>query len=118
MLWLTTGEGPGPGETSSETGERQIPLAAPGSAIRVRGDHMAPTIISNDLVSIDPRQRDPTSDGGIWAIRIEGQTALARIQMRPGKAFLHFDNPATPPFEVPIKSLEILGRVVRLIRET
>src|SRR5699024_2554523 len=83
-------------------------------AMKISGDSMEPTLVSDDLVLVDRSKRTPRS-GNILVIRIEETVSCKRIQELPGHNFrLMSDNRAYESFEIAEneEGFEILGQVI------
>lgn len=87
--------------------------------IRVRGDSMDPTLLSGDLVLVDRSRISVDPQGGIYAIAIDGQIMLKRIQLLwpAQKVKIISDNPRYETIEVESTQVKINGKVVWFGRE-
>ncbi len=83
--------------------------------LRVRGDSMIDAgIRDGDYVVV--RRQPEARDGELVAALVEGEEAtVKRFQRRDGRVVLHAENPAYPPM-VFSEGIEILGRVVAVLR--
>ncbi|MBM3696730.1 MAG: transcriptional repressor LexA [Actinobacteria bacterium] len=83
--------------------------------LRVRGDSMVEAgIFDGDLVVV--RRQADADDGDIVAALIDGEEAtVKRLRREPGKVTLLPENPAYPPM-VFTSGVELLGRVVAVLR--
>jgi transcriptional regulator with XRE-family HTH domain len=80
------------------------------------GDSMAPTILSGERVIVDTGHKTPTPDG-LYAIRDTfGSVIVKRLQVMRSPKQTHVkvisDNPKQGSDEVPLRELEIVGKVV------
>lgn len=84
------------------------------AALHVHGDSMQPTLNDGDMVVCDSLGWD--NSDGIYAIRMNGNGYVKRIQVANGKILIKSDNPVYDTIEEPIESdnLNIIGKV-RLI---
>lgn len=89
------------------------------SLIRVQGDSMEPTLVSGDLVLIDHSRNYVDSRGGIYAIAIEGEIAVKRIQvLLPSRRLkIISDNNRYDPMELESDQVIINGKVIWFSRE-
>lgn len=89
------------------------------SLIRVIGDSMEPTLTSGDLVLVDHNRNYVDPQGGIYAIAIEGEIAVKRIQMLfPTKKLrIISDNSRYEPIEIEPGHVVVNGKVVWFCRE-
>ncbi len=83
--------------------------------LRVRGDSMIDAgIRDGDYVVV--RRQPEARDGELVAALVEGEEAtVKRFKRRDGRVVLHAENPAYPPM-VFSEGIEILGRVVAVLR--
>jgi SOS-response transcriptional repressor LexA len=88
--------------------------------MRVTGDSMEPTLRDEDMVLIDLSQAD-ILPGKIFAVRIDDQIVVKRLDKRPGRLMLISDNRALyQPLEVDLDEsvgVEVIGRVIWMARE-
>lgn len=88
--------------------------------MRVTGVSMEPTLRDEDMVLLDLSQRDILA-GKIYAVRIDDEIVVKRLDKRPGAIVLISDNHACyPPLEVPLDDahcVELIGRVIWMARE-
>ena len=89
------------------------------SLIKVDGDSMDPTLLSGDLVLVDHGRDYVASQGGIYAISIDGEIMIKRVQaIRPqGKLRVISDNKQYPPLEYEANEIIINGKVIWFARE-
>ncbi len=89
------------------------------SLIRVRGDSMEPTFLSGDLVMVDHSRNYVDPQGGIYAIAIDGEIAVKRIQvMFPSKRLrIISDNDRYESIEVDPDQVIINGKILWFGRE-
>lgn len=81
------------------------------SALYVKGDSMEPTLHNGDLIVCDSLGWD--SGEGLYAIRLNGNGYVKRIQVGDGKIFIKSDNPKYQTIEEPIESqnFQVIGKV-------
>lgn len=84
------------------------------AALHVHGDSMQPTLADGDMIVCDSLGWDKSD--GIYAIRMNGNGYVKRIQVGNGKILIKSDNPNYETIEEPIESdaISIIGKV-RLI---
>lgn len=80
------------------------------TAITVRGDSMAPALRNGDFVLIDSSAAGHID--GIYALRINGELMVKRVQWQPHKAIIVSDNPQYQPFELAGVDVDVIGRVI------
>ena len=83
----------------------------------VHGDSMQPTLNNGDLVVCTSLGWD--NEEGLYAIRLNGNGYIKRIQVGAGKIYISSDNPKYKTIEESIESenLEIIGKVVLIIKK-
>lgn len=83
----------------------------------VHGDSMQPTLNNGDLVICTSLGWD--NEEGLYAIRLNGNGYIKRIQVGAGKIYISSDNPKYKTIEESIDSecLEIIGKVVLIIKK-
>lgn len=87
------------------------------SIIRVQGDSMEPTLLSGDLVLVD-HSRDATTRGGLFAITIDQEILVKRIQPLMGSKLLVIsDNEKYTALEIAAENIQINGKVIWFARE-
>jgi len=88
--------------------------------MRVTGESMEPTIADNDVVMVDFAQFDVLA-GKIYAVRMDEEIVVKRLERKPGKLVLVSDNRSYyEPLEIDLAkyaNVEVLGRVVWMARE-
>ncbi|MET0307413.1 MAG: S24 family peptidase [Sphingomonas sp.] len=86
------------------------------SMIRVEGDSMSPTLEDGDeiLVDRDVRRVDPR--GGVFVLRLDGELIVKRLRTAVGGIEVVSDNPVYPARVVPMREVEVIGRVAWLSR--
>jgi phage repressor protein C with HTH and peptisase S24 domain len=88
------------------------------SLIRVDGDSMDPILLSGDLVLVDHGRNSISSRGGIYAIVIDDEIMIKRVQpVFPDKILVLSDNKQYPPFEIARNEVAINGKVIWYARE-
>jgi hypothetical protein len=83
--------------------------------VRVRGDSMEPGLVNGDLIVVDQARRTPDAQGRVFVVRIDDVVMVKRVARRRETLAIVSDNPAAPP--VPDGKVEVIGRVVWLMRE-
>jgi repressor LexA len=84
--------------------------------IRVIGDSMSGDSIAEGDIAMIKRQQE-ANKGDILALRIEGEITLKRIRLEGDKAHLLPSNPEHSVRVVSARQLEILGKLVGIIRK-
>ena len=88
--------------------------------MRVTGESMRPTLQDEDVVLVDLSQRDILA-GKIYAVRMDDEMVVKRLEKKPGKLVLLSDNRALyEPLEISLaeySNVEVLGRVIWMARE-
>ena len=84
--------------------------------IRVIGESMSGDAIADGDIAMIKRQQE-ASKGDILALRIDGEITLKRIQLDGDRAQLLPSNPDHSIRVVPARQLEILGKLVGIIRK-
>ena len=84
--------------------------------IRVVGDSMSGDSIADGDIAMIKRQQE-ANKGDILALRIEDEITLKRIRLEDDKAQLLPSNPEHSIRVVPARQLEILGKLVGIIRK-
>jgi repressor LexA len=84
--------------------------------IRVIGDSMSGDSIAEGDIAMIKRQQE-ANKGDILALRIDGEITLKRIRLEGDKAHLLPSNPEHSIRVVPARQLEILGKLVGIIRK-
>lgn len=81
------------------------------AALHIHGDSMSPTLNDGDMVVCDSLGWDKSD--GIYAIRMNGNGYVKRIQVASGKILIKSDNPNYDTIEEPIESeaVNIIGKV-------
>lgn len=85
-------------------------------AVRVIGDSMTGDSIADGDIAMIKRQQEGNR-GDILALRIEDEITLKRVELKGEKARLVPSNPEHSIREVPAAQLEILGKLVGIIRK-
>ncbi|MCP3733907.1 LexA family transcriptional regulator [Sphingomonas sp. RP10(2022)] len=83
--------------------------------VRVRGDSMQPGLVDGDLIVVDRARRTPDARGAVFVIRIDEAVMVKRVRRGRDGLIAASDNPAAAP--VPDGAIEVIGRVVWLMRE-
>jgi phage repressor protein C with HTH and peptisase S24 domain len=87
------------------------------SLIRAQGDSMVPTIADGDEILVDTSDRQVTSRGGIFVVRLDGVLMVKRVARDGLGLAIRSDNPAYPAITgAAARGAEIVGRVVWLGR--
>ncbi len=84
--------------------------------IRVIGDSMSGDSIAEGDIAMIKRQQE-ANKGDILALRIDGEITLKRIRLEADKAHLLPSNPEHSIRVVSARQLEILGKLVGIIRK-
>ncbi len=88
------------------------------SVVRVRGDSMQPLLADGDLIVVDTARRRPDPRGsGLWVVRTDGEIRVKRVVPGSGGLRLVSDN---PDYAVEVRAageVEVIGRVVRMMRD-
>ena len=84
--------------------------------IRVIGDSMTGDAIADGDIAMIKRQQE-ANKGEILALRIDGEITLKRIRLDGDRAQLLPSNPDHSVRVVPARQLEILGKLVGIIRK-
>ena len=84
--------------------------------IRVIGDSMSGDSIAEGDIAMIKRQQE-ANKGDILALRIEDEITLKRVRLEGDKAHLLPSNPEYSTRVVPARQLEILGKLVGIIRK-
>ena len=88
--------------------------AADAAILDVHGDSMLPTLMDGDRILVDRSQRVPGRRTGVWVLRCEDELLVKRLT-RDGDAWrIQSDN--APERRASVASVEVLGRVVELVR--
>jgi len=89
------------------------------SLIRVQGDSMNPTLMPGDLVLVDHSRTDIPSQGGIYAISIDHEILIKRLQLlySGGKIMIISDNKQYPSQDIEAEKIIINGKVIWYARE-
>lgn len=87
------------------------------SIIKVQGDSMEPTLLSGDLVLVD-HSKDATTRGGLFAITIDREILIKRIQpLMDSKLLVISDNEKYTALEMEAENIHINGKVIWFARE-
>jgi repressor LexA len=84
--------------------------------LRVAGDSMSGDSIADGDIAMIKRQQD-ANKGDILALRIEDEITLKRLRIKGDRAELLPSNPEHSPRIVPARQIEILGKLVGIIRK-
>ncbi|GEM_PF-304096 len=89
------------------------------SLIKVIGDSMDPTLLQGDLVLVDHSRQSIPSQGGIYAISIDHEILIKRLQLlfQEGKILVISDNKKYPSQEIDSDKITINGKVIWYARE-
>ncbi len=83
------------------------------------GDSMTPTILDNDVILIDTSQQTPRMWDQLWAIDMGGMGMIKRLRPgRDGGIRLISDNPAVKEDTAYDGEMNVIGRVVAIVRKT
>ncbi len=88
------------------------------ACLYVHGDSMQPTLNNGDMVVCSSLGWDNAE--GLYAIRLNGNGYVKRIQVGAGKIIIRSDNPKYEPIEEPLESqnFEIIGKVLLTIKKS
>lgn len=80
---------------------------------------METTLLHGDLVLVDHSRRAITSQGGLYAISIDQEILIKRLQLlyEGGKILVISDNKQYPPQEISADKIIINGKVIWYARE-
>lgn len=88
------------------------------SLIKVAGDSMEPTLLAGDLVLVDHGRNTIASQGGIYAIAVDDEIMIKRVQPAfPDKPLVISDNKQYPAFELSKNAVRVNGKVIWFARE-
>lgn len=89
------------------------------SLIKISGDSMEPTFMSGDLVLVDHGKTSVAPNGGIYAISIEQEIMIKRIQpiISEGRFRVISDNHRYEPIDIEAGDLRINGKVIWFARD-
>jgi len=89
------------------------------SLIKVSGDSMEPTLLAGDLVLVDHSRTTIAPQGGIYAISINHEVMIKRIQILipQNKLRILSDNPLYEPIEADPEQVKINGKIIWYGRE-
>lgn len=90
--------------------------AEAASLIRVQGDSMAPTLEDGDEILVDRDRRRIEGRGGVFVIRLDGELMVKRLRPGLGGIEVISDNPDWETRLVPLRALDVIGRVAWLSR--
>jgi phage repressor protein C with HTH and peptisase S24 domain len=80
------------------------------------GDSMSPTIGDSDILLCDRTQTQPSMGDKIWAITQYGHGQIKRLRPTLNGYQILSDNPLIPPDMAADGSMEIIGRVIAIVR--
>lgn len=80
------------------------------------GDSMYPTIGDRDILLVDKSQREPRIRDQIWALNQYGQGMIKRLRATANGYDILSDNPQVPTETASDGSMEVIGRVVAIVR--
>jgi hypothetical protein len=88
------------------------------SLIKVAGDSMEPTLRDGDLVLVDHGRNSIASQGGIYAIAIDDEIMIKRVQpIFPDKLLVISDNKQYPAQEIATEHIRVNGKVIWYARD-
>lgn len=87
------------------------------ACLYVHGDSMQPTLNNGDMVVCSSLGWDKSE--GLYAIKLNGNGYVKRLQVGNGKIIIHSDNPKYSPIEEPINSdnFEVIGKVLMIMKK-
>lgn len=83
---------------------------------RGTGDSMSPTILHEDMLIGDRSQNQPLMGDQIWAITHYGHGMIKRLRPMEGGYRILSDNSAVPPDTATDGSMQIVGRIIYVMR--
>lgn len=86
------------------------------STIRVEGASMEPTLYDGDEILVDGARRVPGPRAAIHVFRRDGMLSVKRIRAMGREVELVSDNPHYGREIVPVRAIEVVGRVVWMHR--
>ena len=88
------------------------------AGLYVHGDSMEPTLKNGDLVICASNGWDNSE--GLYAIRLNGNGYVKRVQVGAGKIIIRSDNPKYAPIEESLESdaFSIIGKVVLIVKKS
>lgn len=88
------------------------------SLIKVDGDSMEPTLMAGDLVLVDHSRTVVTPQGGIYALSIDDEIMIKRVQpVYPDKLLVISDNKQYPAQEIATENVRVNGKIIWYGRE-
>jgi phage repressor protein C with HTH and peptisase S24 domain len=88
------------------------------SLIKVSGDSMEPTLLSGDLVLVNHSRNTIASQGGIYAIAVDDEIMIKRVQPTfPDKLLVISDNKQYPSQEIATDKVRVNGKVIWYARD-
>jgi phage repressor protein C with HTH and peptisase S24 domain len=81
------------------------------------GDSMHPTIADGDIVLVDSSQDKPRMFDQIWAINQYGHGMIKRLRPTENGYILSSDNPTVKDIIAIDGTLEVVGRIVAIVRK-
>ena len=86
------------------------------STIRVEGASMEPNLCDGDEILVDGARRALATRPAIYVFRREGLVAVKRLRTMGAEVEVVSDNPAFGREVVPVRAIDVVGRVVWLHR--
>lgn len=88
------------------------------SLIKVSGDSMEPTLRDGDLALVDHGRNNIASQGGIYAIALDDEIMVKRVQpIFPNKLLVISDNKQYPAQEIAAENVRVNGKVIWYARD-
>ena len=88
------------------------------SLIKVQGDSMEPTLLDGDLVMVNHGRDSIASQGGIYAISIDDEIMIKRVQpVFPDRLLVISDNKRYPTQEIAAENVRVNGKVIWYARD-
>lgn len=88
------------------------------SWVRVEGDSMMPLLAHGDQILVDHARRRPDARGtGLWVIRLDGELRVKRLHAERATLRIASENAAYPDERRPAAEVQVIGRVLRVIRD-
>ncbi|MGD0660415.1 MAG: S24 family peptidase [Syntrophorhabdales bacterium] len=89
------------------------------SVMRIQGDSMSPTLQAGDIVLVNHSDRSTNYDGGIYAVAVQGEIMIKRVQtLFPSRQLkLISDNKEYEAFTAGSDDAKVIGKIVWYGRE-
>lgn len=83
------------------------------------GDSMSPTIEDGDTILVTTSDELSPRTGELWAVGIDDELLIKRIERKPGVLIFKSDNPSYSPIEIPLNdhtNIRLIGKALWLAR--